>query len=192
MLSIETSIIHITGLGGAGKSTVGELLAENLAIPFLDLDQHFLQKQGHIESFIAKHSYITYAQENLRNYQEIIAAQNEPIVVSLSSGFMTYPSEVKLNYKEIISEIENHPLSILLLPSFEIEECVDIIVSRQLSRPYLLADKVTEEIKARNRFPLLMSLKCRRFQSNIHPNILAEQLTQFVVDNASFQFKQEK
>ena len=117
MLSIKASIINIIGLGGAGKSTVGELLAKNLAISFLDLDQYFLQKQGHIQSFITKHSYIAYAQENVRNYQEIIATKNEPMVVSLSSGFMTYPSEMQLNYKKIVSDIENHPLTILLLPS---------------------------------------------------------------------------
>ena len=128
----------------------------------------------------------------MHNYQEIIATKNEPMVVSLSSGFMTYPSEMQLNYKKIVSDIENHPLTILLLPSFEIAECVDIIVSRQLNRPYLLTDKVTEEIKAWNRFPLLMSLKCCRFQSNIHPYVLAEQLTQFVMANPSFQSKHAK
>ena len=183
---METSIIHILGPGGAGKSTAGELLAKNLGIPFIDLDQIFFNKQGHIEKFIAEHGYSTYARENVCNYLKLITAHKELLVVTLSSGFMTYPLDAEPSYNKIITAIKSHPLSILLLPSYEIEECVEILVSRQLGRVYLSSNRMIEENKARKRFPLFMSLKCRHFQSNIHPIELADRLTKFVMASSHY------
>ncbi len=38
--------IYMTGLMGAGKSTVGKILAERLALPFIDLDREIEKEQG--------------------------------------------------------------------------------------------------------------------------------------------------
>jgi shikimate kinase len=34
-------MIPLIGPGGAGKSTIGALVAERLGVPFVDLDRHF-------------------------------------------------------------------------------------------------------------------------------------------------------
>ena len=47
-------MIRLIGPGGAGKSTIGALLAERLNVPFLDLDRHFAGRLGDIsEAFRA-------------------------------------------------------------------------------------------------------------------------------------------
>ena len=38
--------IVLIGLSGSGKSTLGELLAQNLNLPFVDLDEAVCQKTG--------------------------------------------------------------------------------------------------------------------------------------------------
>ena len=44
--TIETPIIALTGLRGAGKSTVGPLLAQRLALPFVEIDERIREAAG--------------------------------------------------------------------------------------------------------------------------------------------------
>jgi len=46
-------MIRLIGPGGAGKSTIGALLAERLDVPFVDLDRHFAARIGDISEYIA-------------------------------------------------------------------------------------------------------------------------------------------
>ena len=46
-------MIRLIGPGGAGKSTVGAVLAHLLACQFLDLDRWFVERHGNIDQFIA-------------------------------------------------------------------------------------------------------------------------------------------
>jgi len=52
--------IHLIGPGGAGKSTVGRVLAERLDVPFHDLDQAFVQRLGDISVYIDRDGYEAY------------------------------------------------------------------------------------------------------------------------------------
>jgi shikimate kinase len=61
-------MIRLIGPGGAGKSTIGALLAERLDIPFLDLDRHFAKRVGDISDYIGGHGYDAYARENIETY----------------------------------------------------------------------------------------------------------------------------
>jgi shikimate kinase len=70
-----------------------------------------------------------------------------------------------------------------LLPSFDLEECVEVIVSRQLQRNYLAADKEREEERIRARFPLFMALRCNRFLSKASPSKVAAELEAFYMAN---------
>ena len=64
----------------------------------------------------------------------------------------------------------------LLLPAFELEACVEIIVRRQLGRPYLPGNRVSEEARIRDRFPIFMALQCARFDSSNTPDQVASQI----------------
>ena len=50
-------MITLVGPGGAGKSTVGALIAERLEMPFVDLDHRFRTEVGDISDYITQFGY---------------------------------------------------------------------------------------------------------------------------------------
>jgi hypothetical protein len=180
------TIAHILGPGGAGKSTVGTLLSTNFGIPVVDLDIYFIENVGDISHFIGTHGYIAYARKNVLNYRTIVERSLDPTVVVLSSGFMTYPSDLDASYSELVTAISRHPLSALLLPSFETEECVALIVHRQMQRSYLHCNRDREEARIRYRLPMFMDFQCKRFLSTTSPAELAFEVGAFVTANKRF------
>lgn len=179
------SVIRLIGPGGAGKSTAGKLLADRLGWQYVDLDHYFLERSGSISEFISRHGYAAYARQNVGYYLAICRQINTPTVFVLSSGFMTYPDTVDSRYAAIKEEIESHTLSVALLPSFDIEKCVEIIIDRQLQRSYLRANAISEEKRIRNRFPLFMAMQCKRVLSNKEPDQVALELESIVKFNAT-------
>lgn len=98
-------VIHLVGPGGAGKSTVGRSLAQRLGVAFLDLDEQFMARAGDISAYLDAHGYEAYAAENVRAYLDASIAQDA--VFALSSGFMTYSSDVHPAYHELRSSRES-------------------------------------------------------------------------------------
>ncbi len=178
--SPKALFVHILGPGGAGKSTAGALLAQRLGWRFVDLDQFFLAACGNISAFISRHGYSSYAARNVENYAAIARAAGTPAVCALSSGFMTYAEDIDPRYPAMRRAVEAHPLSALLLPSCDIDRCTEIIVGRQLQRPYLPGNRDSEEARIRSRFPLFMGLRCERFLSDAQPEAVAAALASFV------------
>lgn len=80
-------MIRLIGPGGAGKSTLGALLAERLDVSFVDLDRHFGGRAGDISEYIDRHGYDAYARESVEAYCSLFRGENRPDVVALSSGF---------------------------------------------------------------------------------------------------------
>ncbi|WP_052810529.1 shikimate kinase [Variovorax paradoxus] len=132
-----TTVLHLVGPGGAGKTSVGPILAERLGWEFADLDEHFMSREGSIAACIDAYGYADYSRRNIAVYRKVRRSFASSTVLALSSGFMTYPEDVDPEYKTLRCAIEVDALTSLLLPSFELETCVQIIVQRQLSRPYL-------------------------------------------------------
>ncbi|WP_139191815.1 hypothetical protein [Variovorax sp. CF079] len=91
-----------------------------------------------------------------------------------------HPDDVHAGYQALRRSIEGDALTALLLPAFELEACVQIIVQRQLARPYLPGNRTSEERRIRERFPKLMALPCARFQSDAAPDATASQIERFV------------
>ncbi|CAN7185823.1 MULTISPECIES: shikimate kinase [unclassified Variovorax] len=173
-------VVHLVGPGGAGKTSVGISLAGRLGWHFVDLDQRFMACEGDITACIEAHGYAGYARRNVSTYLQTKSALAAPAVCALSSGFMTYPADVDTRYPALRSSIESDALTALPLPAFDLETCVDFIVKRQLSRPYLSGNRANEESRIRARFPRFMALQCTRFRSDAEPDHTASQIERFV------------
>ncbi|NUA31227.1 hypothetical protein FCJ59_31575 [Cupriavidus basilensis] len=125
-----TSVLHLVGPGGAGKTSVGSVLAQRLGWQFIDLDERFMSFEGNIGAFIATLGYGAYAKQNIAVYRRIRCWLAAPTVLALSSGFLTYPEDIDHEYQALRCSIESDALTSLLLPAFELEPCVEIIVQR--------------------------------------------------------------
>src|SRR3981081_298842 len=99
-------MIRLIGPGGAGKSTIGALLAERLDLPFVDLDRHFADRVGDISEYIGRPGYDAYAREDVEAYCSVFREGIRSGVVALSSGFMTYVSNAHPEYGRIRRELE--------------------------------------------------------------------------------------
>lgn len=82
------SLIYLIGPGGAGKSTVGRMLSQELCWSFLDLDVEFMTRVAHIDEFINEHGYERYMETNSDLAHSIAKSGDRPLAVALSSGFM--------------------------------------------------------------------------------------------------------
>ena len=150
-------MIQLIGPGGAGKSTVGAPLAECLGISFLDLDLHLSRQIGDIGAYINRFGYEAYARANVAEYCSILRREPLPGVIALSSGFMTYPSDIHPAYPQVRGDIERSATTFVLLPSTEFEACVAETVRRQVGRTFGRSAAKEEEV-IRRRFTLYSSI----------------------------------
>jgi shikimate kinase len=157
-------MIRLVGPGGAGKSTIGALLAERLNVAFLDLDRHFADRFGDIGEYIDRHGYDAYAQANVETYCSLACAETASDVVALSSGFMTYAHDIQPEYPTVRSEIAESPATFVLLPSLDREVCVTEAVRRQIGRPFGRS-AIREEAVIRARFEIYMAVPARKIET---------------------------
>ncbi|OXI18469.1 shikimate kinase [Burkholderia sp. AU15512] len=174
-------LVHLIGPGGAGKTTVGAIVAARLNWRFVDVDQCFLAAHGNIADFIRDRGYAAYASHNVRLYEQLKRSTSVPTICAVSSGFMLYPDDVAPAYPALRHCIEADRFTALLLPSFDLERCAKLIVGRQMSRPYLNANDADEMRKIRDRFPAFMRLNCRRFASDGPPEHVAADIERYFV-----------
>ena len=156
--------IRLVGPGGAGKSTIGVLLAERLGVAFVDLDQHLAGRVGDISGYISRHGYAVYARENVETYCSLFRGENRRRVVALSSGFMTYKHDTHPEYSRLCRELEQSPNTFVLLPSIDLDLCVAEIVRRQIARPFGRSS-AREEAVIRARFEIYMAMPVRKIET---------------------------
>ena len=125
-------MIRLVGPGGAGKTTAGRLLAQRLGVPFVDLDKEFVANEGDISRYLNSHGYDTYARRNVDVYLTSATMVAPEAVLVVSSGFLTYRSDIHPEYESCRRDIASSPSTFVLLPSFEFEACVAETVRRQL------------------------------------------------------------
>jgi shikimate kinase len=158
------SDIRLIGPGGAGKSTIGALLAERLTIIFIDLDRRFAERVGDISEYIDQRGYTAYARENVETYCSLSLRENRSRAVALSSGFMTYAPSVHPEYPRVRQDLEQHPNTFVLLPSLDRDVCIAETVRRQIARPFGRSS-AKEEAVIQARFELYMSIPARKIET---------------------------
>jgi shikimate kinase len=173
---MRNDIVYLIGPGGAGKSTAGAELARELGYGFIDLDEYFVAHAGDISAYLSRHTYSEYATRNFAMYRSAMVAISSPTVLVLSSGFMVYPAEIDHGYSRTRDVVERAPLTFLLMPSFYLEECVAMIVERQLLRPSLLSNRGSEERRIRERFGPYLALRCQRVSTGVAPERVVSEL----------------
>lgn len=154
-------MISLIGPGGAGKTTIGAALAEQLALPFADLDALFSDRYGDISAYLDVHGYDDYAERNVSLFSERAGEWGRAVVVALSSGFMTYRDDVHPGYAGWRRRIASSDTTFVLLPSLDVEICVAEIVRRQLGRRFARSAEREEQV-IRARFPIYSSLPARK------------------------------
>jgi shikimate kinase len=157
-------MVRLVGPGGAGKSTIGALLAERLDVAFLDLDRHFAGRVGGVSEYIGRHGYDAYARENVETYCSLCRGETRLAVVALSSGFMTYARDIHLEYWSVRREVEQHPHTFVLLPSLVRDVCVAETVRRQIARPFGRSS-AKEEAVIRERFETHMAVPVQKIET---------------------------
>lgn len=157
-------LVHLIGPGGAGKTTTGRLLAGMTGLPFIDLDEEYLKRHS-IDEDIETGGYEYYARTNVDLYIEVSGLAGTAII-ALSSGFMLYSHDIHPRIEAIHEFVLASPTTVFLLPSFDLEECVQEIAKRQMSKPYIRSTVEREQKTARKRFPLYAPMGKIRVATN--------------------------
>ena len=142
--------IFIIGPGGVGKTTAGGELARLLDCPFLDLDQAFMARVGHIDAVIRGQGYARYVELNAQLFATLCEELPETCVVPLSSGFLARETPADLLAANQ-ARVKAAGASIRLLPSQDLAIATQIVVARQMGRGLNL-DEARETAKFVRRF----------------------------------------
>jgi shikimate kinase len=159
--------IRLVGPGGAGKSTIGALLAKRLDIPFVDLDLEFAARVGDISDYIRRNGYDLYARENIETYCLYCLRCRGRVgsrVIALSSGFMTYVPDVHPEYSRVRRAVETCPNTFVLLPSIDRDVCIAETVRRQVARPFARS-ALQEETVIQARFQIHMAVPVPKIET---------------------------
>jgi XRE family aerobic/anaerobic benzoate catabolism transcriptional regulator len=83
--------IALVGLRGAGKSTLGRMLADKLGVPFIELDRMVEQEYGASVPLLIEMSGLATFRRHERICLERVIAQNEAAVIATAGGIVSNP-----------------------------------------------------------------------------------------------------
>ena len=94
--SEKKPLVALVGLRGAGKSTLGEKLAEALKVPFVELDKEVEKEAGAALGEV----FAMYGQDAFRRFErralERVLAQHERAVIAAGGSLVTDPGSYEL------------------------------------------------------------------------------------------------
>jgi XRE family aerobic/anaerobic benzoate catabolism transcriptional regulator len=83
--------IALVGLRGAGKSTLGKMLAEKLAVPFIELDRMVEQEYGASVPLLIEMSGLATFRRYERVCLERVVSENDSAVIATAGGIVSNP-----------------------------------------------------------------------------------------------------
>jgi len=164
--------IFLIGPGGVGKSSSGKIIAQKLGYELVDLDMEFIHQVGHIGSLIESLGYEKYANRNSELFYSLLTDSNENTVFVLSSGFLVHKGLEELVSKHA-KTLKTNGISILLLPSKDINEAKEIVTKRQIKRGFGLKES-HERKKIEERYAKYLKFGDVKIFSQDKPEVIAE------------------
>lgn len=142
------STIILIGPLGAGKTTVGQLLADKLDLPFCSVDkvrEEYFQKVGYDKTLASEIAKSDQGIQGLLRYSKPFEAQMIEKVLADHHGIIDFGASNSVYddqalFTRIESALAPYPNVILLLPSSAVDESVEILKNR-------LTKMLTEEGK---------------------------------------------
>ena len=126
------------------KNTIGQLVAQAIDYHFVDIDLYFCDRIALIPDYINQHGYVAYYEANSRLVDQLVQENPDKTVFATLSGFLVHEESPNLADKHL-DLIKKSALSVLLLPSEDPLETIDLVVGRQLLRwPELKANTERE------------------------------------------------
>jgi shikimate kinase len=149
MIHDRAQIIFLIGFMGSGKTHEGKLLAENLGLPFIDLDAWIEEKEGQTIASI----FSTKGEEYFRIQESQAIKDVYQILIDLN-----HKDQDSFGFKGVVSTgggapcffdnmewMNQHGITIWL--DVPVEMLMDRLKKEKAKRP-LLAEKTDEELKA--------------------------------------------
>jgi XRE family aerobic/anaerobic benzoate catabolism transcriptional regulator len=88
--------IALVGLRGAGKSTLGKMLAEKLGVPFIELDRMVEQEYGASMPLLIEMSGVATFKRIERACLERVVSENDCAVIATAGGVVSNPETYAL------------------------------------------------------------------------------------------------
>lgn len=134
----------LIGYMGSGKSTLGSMLAENLDIPFYDLDAYIEKEENQSISDIFKtKGEIYFRNLEHKKLKELLSLKKD-MILSLGGGTPCYAGNMNLLQENGISIYLQYPLSVLVNRLWESKELRPMIA--HLESKELLEDFVRKHL----------------------------------------------
>jgi XRE family aerobic/anaerobic benzoate catabolism transcriptional regulator len=83
--------IALVGLRGAGKSTLGQMLAEKLGVPFIELDRMVEQTYGASMPLLIENGGVATFKRLERSCLERVIAEQDAAVIATAGGIVSNP-----------------------------------------------------------------------------------------------------
>jgi shikimate kinase len=133
-----TSTIILIGPLGAGKTTVGHLVAEKLNLPFCSIDTvrgDYYQNVGYDQALASQIAASDQGLQGVLRYSKPFEAQMVEKVLAEHHGVIDFgASNSVYEDEDLLAQVEHalapYPNVILLLPSPDLEESVEILKNR--------------------------------------------------------------
>jgi len=182
----QSSSLILTGPRCSGKTTIGQLIANEYALPFVDADKVFERKHGPIADYFPKNATPEVRAQKEYEFRAMETAEAQsiflfylarhslPIVYAAGGGGPAHRfDDLRRRYTRTIRE---YGTVICLLPSNDIEESVRILAARsrgdQNKRPALTGAKNDEdEIRA------VLGERLPRYRESAHHMVITGEKT---------------
>ncbi len=101
--------VVLVGYRASGKTTVGPLLAERLAVPFIDADAILFERLGSIAAFFASHGEAAFRAHETAVLQELLAS-DAGLVVATGGGAV-----IRAENRELLAQARAHGVGVVYL-----------------------------------------------------------------------------